>query len=105
MKTPLAMATDLGRSPELIQGLTGMAIAALALDQFELLVQVPDGPSWYQALVALPSPPVDISNQLKKDNEALADGKKIKNFNVDKMWGLGTPEDLELFIRNYEGEV
>jgi len=38
-------------------------------------------------------------------NEAIADGKKIKNFNVDKMWGLGTPEDLELFLRNYEGDI
>jgi dTDP-glucose pyrophosphorylase len=26
--------------------------------------------------------------------EAIADGKKIKTFHVEKMWGMGTPEDL-----------
>lgn len=33
-------------------------------------------------------------------NEAIADGKIIKTYNVDKMWGLGTPEDLEQFLEN-----
>jgi HAD superfamily hydrolase (TIGR01509 family) len=31
-------------------------------------------------------------------NEAVADDKKIKVFNIDKMWGLGTPEDLSKFL-------
>ena len=31
-------------------------------------------------------------------NEAIEDKKKIKIFNIDKMWGLGTPEDLEVFL-------
>lgn len=35
-------------------------------------------------------------------NEAIADGKKIRTFNIEKMWGLGTPEDLEYFLKNYE---
>jgi HAD superfamily hydrolase (TIGR01509 family) len=35
-------------------------------------------------------------------NEAIKDNKKIKTFNIDKMWGLGTPEDLEFFLKNYE---
>jgi len=30
-------------------------------------------------------------------NEAISDGKKIKTFKIEKMWGLGTPEDLEIF--------
>ena len=34
-------------------------------------------------------------------NEAIQDGKKIKIFNVDKMWGLGTPEDLDNYLKNY----
>jgi len=32
-------------------------------------------------------------------NEAIADGKKFKTFDVDKMWGLGTPEDLNSFLQ------
>ena len=31
-------------------------------------------------------------------NEAIADNKKIKTFNIKKMWGLGTPEDLNIFL-------
>jgi dTDP-glucose pyrophosphorylase len=33
-------------------------------------------------------------------NEAIKDGKKIKIFNIEKMWGIGTPEDLKYFIEN-----
>ena len=33
-------------------------------------------------------------------NEAIKDGKKIKTFDIEKMWGLGTPEDLSIFLNN-----
>jgi dTDP-glucose pyrophosphorylase len=33
-------------------------------------------------------------------NEAIKDNKVITTFNVDKMWGLGTPEDLEYFLKH-----
>ena len=33
-------------------------------------------------------------------NEAIDEGKKIKVFNIEKMWGLGTPEDLNYFLEN-----
>jgi HAD superfamily hydrolase (TIGR01509 family) len=35
-------------------------------------------------------------------NEAISDCKKIKTFNIDKMWGLGTPEDLKHYLENYK---
>jgi dTDP-glucose pyrophosphorylase len=35
-------------------------------------------------------------------NEAILDNKKIKIFNVEKMWGLGTPEDLNYYLENYK---
>jgi beta-phosphoglucomutase-like phosphatase (HAD superfamily)/dTDP-glucose pyrophosphorylase len=34
-------------------------------------------------------------------NEAIADGKRIKTFDVPSMWGIGTPEDLMYFLENY----
>ena len=34
-------------------------------------------------------------------NEAIGDGKKVKTFNIEKMWGLGTPEDLKYYLENY----
>jgi len=35
-------------------------------------------------------------------NEAIGEGKKIKIFPVQEMWGMGTPEDLEGFVRRVE---
>ncbi len=35
-------------------------------------------------------------------NEALQDGKKIKTFHFDGMWGIGTPEDLDYFNKFHE---
>ena len=35
-------------------------------------------------------------------NQAIADSKQIRVFNVKKMWGIGTPEDLNYFLENYE---
>ena len=33
-------------------------------------------------------------------NEAIKDGKKVKTFDIENMWGLGTPEDLDFFLKN-----
>jgi HAD superfamily hydrolase (TIGR01509 family) len=35
-------------------------------------------------------------------NEAILDGLKIKTFDIPKMWGIGTPEDLNYFLENYK---
>lgn len=34
-------------------------------------------------------------------NEAIGDKKEIRTFNISKMWGLGTPEDLKYYLENY----
>ena len=33
-------------------------------------------------------------------NEAIADGKKFRIKTIEKMWGIGTPEDLNYFLNN-----
>ncbi len=35
-------------------------------------------------------------------NQAIEGGKSIRTFEVNKMWGLGTPEDLKYFIENHK---
>ena len=35
-------------------------------------------------------------------NQAIEDGKKIRTFDIPKMWGLGTPEDLNYYLENYK---
>jgi hypothetical protein len=32
-------------------------------------------------------------------NEAIGDGKEIRTFEIQKMMGLGTPEDLTTYLR------
>jgi hypothetical protein len=32
-------------------------------------------------------------------NEAIGDGKQIYTSTVNKMWGIGTPEDLQNYLR------
>jgi HAD superfamily hydrolase (TIGR01509 family) len=46
-----------------------------------------------------------INKNIRVNNEfyqAIEDNKKIRVYDVKGMWGLGTPEDLEYYIRNYE---
>jgi len=38
-------------------------------------------------------------------NQAIKDGKEIRTFNIDKMWGIGTPEDLRHFVTEYKNET
>jgi beta-phosphoglucomutase-like phosphatase (HAD superfamily)/dTDP-glucose pyrophosphorylase len=38
-------------------------------------------------------------------NEAIGDNKKIRVKSIDKMWGIGTPEDLEYFLNNYKEKL
>jgi HAD superfamily hydrolase (TIGR01509 family) len=35
-------------------------------------------------------------------NQAIEDAKQIRTFDIPKMWGLGTPEDLNYFLENYK---
>ena len=35
-------------------------------------------------------------------NEAILDNKKIRIKMIERMWGLGTPEDLKNFLENYK---
>lgn len=35
-------------------------------------------------------------------NEAIADDKKIRVKQIEKMWGIGTPEDLNYFLENHK---
>jgi hypothetical protein len=34
-------------------------------------------------------------------NNAIKGGLKVRTFDVPKMWGLGTPEDLNYYLEHY----
>jgi hypothetical protein len=64
IRTGLNMGRNLGRSPTLIQGMIGTAIAAVMLEPTKELMQTADGPNLYSALGDLPSPLVDMNKAL-----------------------------------------
>jgi HAD superfamily hydrolase (TIGR01509 family) len=35
-------------------------------------------------------------------NEAIGDGKKVRVKSIDKMWGIGTPEDLKTYLDHHQ---
>jgi len=35
-------------------------------------------------------------------NEAIGDGKRVRMKSIEKMWGLGTPEDLKTFLEHHD---
>lgn len=37
-------------------------------------------------------------------NQAISSGKQIRTFNINKMWGLGTPEDLTRYLEEHRNE-
>ena len=60
-QTGLAMAKHVGESPTVMQGMTGVAIAALMCRQLEQFVQGREAPSIYGALQKLPRPLIDLN--------------------------------------------
>jgi HAD superfamily hydrolase (TIGR01509 family) len=36
-------------------------------------------------------------------NEAIQEGKKVRIKEIQRMWGIGTPEDLDYFLENFRG--
>ena len=64
IQTGLAMARHLSEAPNLTQGLVGVAIGAVMLNQMEALVQAPDAPNLYRALQELPKPLVDLTKTI-----------------------------------------
>ncbi len=76
MQTGLTMGNHIGQVPNIIHGLVGVAISALMVRQVEELVQLPDAPSLYGALKALPKPFIDLNKHIELEIENL---KKHKN--------------------------
>lgn len=76
IQTGFAMARHMGESPTIVQGMVGVAIATIMLNQVEELIQAPDSPNLYQALRALPEPLIDLNKQIELELENL---KKYRN--------------------------
>jgi len=79
LKTSLTMANHLGDAPTLVQGMVGIAIAALNQSRIEQWIQS-DAPSLYWALEDLPQPLVDVNKAIKIETD------NLKNYNFLLRW-------------------
>jgi tetratricopeptide (TPR) repeat protein len=75
IKTSLTMAKHLSDAPTLVQGMVGIAIAALNQSRIEQWIQSDDPPNLYWALADLPQPFVDITKAIKTEMD------NLKNYN------------------------
>ncbi len=71
MRMGLTMARQIGEAPTLVQGLVGIAMAAVMLRGVDDLTQGPDSPNLYAALETLPRPFVDIEKPIATEMNAL----------------------------------
>jgi hypothetical protein len=62
MRTGYALAKNISKEPMLISGLVAVAISAVVSGQIEQFIQESDAPNLYNALNALPTPFIDLSN-------------------------------------------
>jgi tetratricopeptide (TPR) repeat protein len=76
LKTFLTMAKHLGDAPTLVQGMVGIAIAALSQGRIEQWIQSDNAPNLYWALADVPQPFVDITKAIKTEKD------NLKNYNV-----------------------
>lgn len=67
----LSLGRGIGRGPTLIQGLVGIAISAIVLEQVESLMESEHAPNLYWALTALPTPFIDMRRALEYERGAL----------------------------------
>jgi hypothetical protein len=70
IQTGLAIGRHVADGPTLVNGLVGVAIDGIMLQQIQTLVQQPDCPNLYWALTSLPAPCIDLrrADEMEQDN-------------------------------------
>ena len=71
IRTGLAMARHIGEGPTVVQGLVGVAIAAMVLRCAEDVAQTPGSPNLYHAMQALPRPLIDLNQPISVELKGL----------------------------------
>lgn len=98
-KTMLALARHLGEHPTTEANLVGLAVANLALDTLDEMVQQPGCPNLYWALTDLPAPLVDVRKGAQGDRARLAaERKPLQDTPM-------TDVELDEFVSHLSGRV
>lgn len=123
LKTSNALANQLGNGSTLIQGLVGIAIAAVNQKRIEQWIQSDNSPDLYWALEDMPQPLVDVTKAIKIETDNLknynflmrkAFEKQLKpahdrvlvqmNYINRKIAALGCIEALRLYAGSHDGK-
>lgn len=91
VRTGLAMAKHVGESPTVMQGMVGVAMAAMTLQCVEDLAQVQNSPNLYEALKALPRPLVDLNVPMSSE---------LNNLESNKQYNVLTRATMRRHLRN-----
>ena len=78
IQTGFAMARHMSEGPAITQGLVGVAIASIMLNQVEALIQVHEAPNLYWALKNLPKPLVDLTKQMENELAVLRSSPRAR---------------------------
>jgi hypothetical protein len=106
MGSGLAMARHIAESPSPIQGLVGIAIAAVICQQVEKTVQAPGAPNLYRALKDLPKPFIDLTKQIEFEDEDTKGKIRLIMNRLDRHVAILTcVEAIRLYAGTHEGKL
>ena len=105
LRTGYALAKNLSKEPMLIPGLVAVAITGVVSGQIEYLVQEPDAPNLYNALIALPQPFIDLSDALEIEEPDTAQRVNHITNRLDRhIAALKCIEALRLYAGAHDGK-
>ncbi len=108
MQAGFAMGKQLGEAPTIMQGLVGVAVAAMMCREVEYFVQAKDAPSLYAALADLPEPLVNIEKAIefeKQTGSALDRIRLISKRLANNLNGLQCVEAVRHYAATHEGQL
>lgn len=105
IKTSLVMARHLGETLTLVQGVVGVAVCALMLNQAEQLIQAPDAPNLYWALQSLPKPFIDLTKQMELEMPEIRNKVRLLMNRLDRhIAALQCIEAMRLYAASHNGK-
>ncbi len=104
IQTGFAMATNFGKSPNIIQGMVGVAFGGVACRQLDQFVQYPDAPNLYWALRDLPLPLVDLTEQAIVESPDTRERAYLLMSRLDRnVAALQCIEAMRLYASSHDG--
>jgi hypothetical protein len=105
VKIGFAMGKHLGEGPTLLQGLVGIAISARMFRPLEYFVQGANAPNLYLALLDLPKPFIDLTEQAEYQDQDTKERVYLLMNRLDRNIGaLQCIEAIRLYAGSHDGK-